>query len=134
MKLKRYVGLAMLMTLIIGSSNLQVVNANTIEKEESSKAKVTESIKECPKHHRRGKVVFEKSIRELKDSGVLNDEDIKKIDEYNKKLEEKRKAEMKKKRDEVIDSMVNENVISHQKGEKLKQSIDKNIKESKKKN
>ena len=129
MKLKRYVGLAMLMTLIIGSSNLQISNANTIKSEESSKTNITESIKECPKHHRRGKAAFEKSITELKSSGVLNDEDIKKIDEYNKKLEEKRKAEMKKKRDEVIDNMVNENVISHQKGEKLKQAVDKNIEE-----
>lgn len=127
MKLKKYVGLAMLMTLMIGSSNFQIVNASTIENEESSKTNTTESIKQCPKHHRRGKVVFEKSIRELKDSGVLNDEDIKKIDEYNKKLEEKRNTEMKKKRDEVIDNMVNENVISHQKGEKLKQAVDKSI-------
>ncbi|MGX4598542.1 hypothetical protein [Faecalimicrobium sp. JNUCC 81] len=127
MRLKKYVGLAMLMTLMIGSSNFQIVNASTIENEESSKTNTTESIKQCPKHHRRGKVVFEKSIRELKDSGVLNDEDIKKIDEYNKKLEEKRNTEMKKKRDEVIDNMVNENVISHQKGEKLKQAVDKNI-------
>ncbi|WP_042276714.1 hypothetical protein [Faecalimicrobium dakarense] len=134
MKLKKYAGLAMLMTLMISSSNIQIASANTIENEESSKTKITESIKECPKYYRRGKVVFEKSIKELKDSGVLNDEDIKKIDEYNKKLEEKRKAEMKKKRDEVIDNMVNENVISHQKGEKLKQSIDKNIEESKNQN
>lgn len=127
MKLKKYVGLAMLMTLMIGSSNIQIVNASTMENEESSKTNITERIKQCPKYNRRGKVAFEKSITELKNSGVLNDEDIKKIDEYNKKLEEKRKAEMKKKRDEVIDNMVNENVISHQKGEKLKQAVDKNI-------
>lgn len=129
MKLKKYVGLAMLMTLMIISSNLQISNANTIENEGNAKTKITEDIKECPKYHKRDKAVFEKSITELKNSGVLNDEDIKKIDEYNKKLEEKRKAEMKKKRDEVIDNMVNENVISHQKGEKLKQAIDKNIEE-----
>ncbi|MBO3443472.1 hypothetical protein [Clostridium sp. CCUG 7971] len=127
MKLKKYVGLAMLMTLMIGLSNFQIVNASTIENEESSKTNITESIKQCQKHNRRGKVAFEKSIIELKNSGVLNDEDIKKIDEYNKKIEEKRKSEMKKKRDEVIDNMVNENVISHQKGEKLKQAVDKNI-------
>lgn len=116
MKLKKHVGLAILTSLMIGSSNLVVVNANTID-----------NTKEYPKHHSVGKKAMEKSITELKGSGVLNDEDIKKIDEYNKKLEEKRRDEMKKRRYEVIDNMVNENVISHQKGEKLKQAIDKNI-------
>lgn len=128
MKIKKYIGLAMLMTLMISSSSLNIANANTIGNEKYP-TNTKQELNECPRHHKRGKFVFEKSIKELKDSGVLNDEDLKKMDEYNKKLEEQRKEEMKKKRHERIDSMVNENVISHQKGEKLKQAIDKNIEE-----
>lgn len=128
MKIKKYIGLAMLMTLMISSSSLNIANANTIDNEKYP-TNTKQELKECPRHHKRGKFVFEKSIKELKDSGVLNDEDLKKMDEYNKRLEEQRKEEMKKKRHERIDSMVNENVISHQKGEKLKQAIDKNIEE-----
>ncbi len=73
------------------------------------------------------------SVNELKDSGVLDDNDVKNIDSYMLKEKEAKEAEMKEKiynfESEKIDNMVNENVITKEKGDKLKATVKENIEE-----
>ena len=132
MKLKKYVGILSLASLL---SVTTVLNVDAIDSNATSNTEGNMQSMEtyCPcenmKRGPRGKMIFEESITELKKSGVLTDEDVKKIDDYNNKLMEKRKEEMKKKRHEMIDNMVNDKVISKEKGDRLKQSIDNNIEE-----
>ena len=81
-----------------------------------------------PEHkgHRHG---FESTLKELKESGVLTDDDIKKIEEYNKAQIEKHRAQMKQKRNEKINNMVNQNVITKEKAQKIIEALDKQMQE-----
>lgn len=63
------------------------------------------------------------SIEELQKSGVLDEDDISRIKEFNRK---KMKEEEQKKYS-VIDEMVEENVISKEKGQKLKAIISQKV-------
>ena len=130
MKAKKYTiqAMAMSMMLIVGSSQA-IYGNNVLEESEETTINISQEdmIKEPPHKHMRGKHVIKESIEELQKSGVLTDEDVKNIDAYHQKIREQRKQEMKKKRDAMIDDMVTENVITKEKGQKLKSTIDKNI-------
>ena len=131
MKINKCIKTLLIASFIITLSNTKTINANN-NITNASKLAITEITNKNDEnckcgHHHRGKKLFDESINELKESGVLSESDINKINEYMKKEHEQRKAEMKKKRDEKIDNMVNENVISKDKGNKLKEAIDKNI-------
>lgn len=81
-----------------------------------------------PKHeHREGRRpdILRSSIEELQRSGVLDKEDVAKIKEFNKK---KMKEEATKKYS-IIDEMVSENVITKEKGQKLKAMISQKVEE-----
>lgn len=128
---KKYIKTLLIASFIITLSNTKSINAdsNTQSEKQVAITETTNKKDESYKcgHHHRGEKVFEESINELRESGVLSENDINKINEYMKKEHEQRKVEMKKKRDEKIDNMVNENVISKDKGNKLKEAIDKSI-------
>lgn len=80
---------------------------------------------EGTKEHRcKGKGGFEATLKELQESGVLTEDDVNKIDAYHK---EKREAKMKEKMHESIDEMVKDKVITTEKGQKLKEALDKKI-------
>ena len=127
MKNKKILVGLMSLAIVFGSGavmiNAEEVNNNTSTIEDRC----------CPpngQHMRRGKEIFDNSVNELKKSGVLDDKDVKNIENYNtKKMEE-----MKKKRHSRIDEMVEQNVITKEKGEKLKSTIDKNIEAERKAN
>ena len=80
-----------------------------------------------PEYKHRGKEKFESTLKELQESGVLTESDVKKIDEYQKAQMEARKAEMKEKRNEEINNMVKENVITKEKAQKLIEALDKKM-------
>lgn len=133
MKIKKQLlpAIALSIMTILGSS--QIINANT-KTEETTTSIISEkhdcdgSCSKCPGQGKMmGKNIFKESVDELQKSGVLTAEDVKKIDTYHEKLREQRKEEMKKKREAIIDNMVNEKVISEEKGNKLKVTIEKNI-------
>lgn len=130
MKIKKNLipSIALSAMLIFGSG--QAIHANT--EVEDSVATTTNTCQDsnakCPGHGKMmGKNVFKESVNELQKSGILTSEDVKNIDAYHEKLREQRKEEMKKKREAVIDNMVNEKVITAEKGEKLKETINKKI-------
>lgn len=85
----------------------------------------------CP----RGGRVLKESISQLKESGVLTEDDVKRIDSYMIKDREAKKDEIKEQiynaECEKIDKMVNEKVITKEKGEKLKASVKENIQDMK---
>ncbi len=115
MKINKCIKTLLIASFIITLSNTKTINANN-NITNASKLAITEITNKNDEnckcgHHHRGKKLFDESINELKESGVLSESDINKINEYMKKEHEQRKAEMKKKRDEKIDTMVNENVI-----------------------
>ena len=130
MKAKKYIiqAIAMSMMLIIGSGQA-IYGSNVLEESEGTTINISQEdmIKQPPHKHMRGKHLIKESVDELQKSGVLTGEDVKNIDAYHQKLREQRKEEMKKKRDAIIDDMVTQKVITKEKGEKLKSTIDKNI-------
>lgn len=91
----------------------------------SAETTITEP-KGCPGGHR-DKKGFESTLKELQDSGVLTESDVKKIEEYQKTQMEARKAQMKEKRNEEINNMVKENIITKEKAQKLIEALDKKM-------
>ena len=130
MKAKKYIiqAIAMSMMLIIGSGQA-IYGSNVLEESEGTTINIFQEDmdKQPPHNHMRGKHLIKESVDELQKSGVLTGEDVKNIDAYHQKLREQRKEEMKKKRDAIIDDMVTQKVITKEKVEKLKSTIDKNI-------
>ena len=87
----------------------------------------------CPKSPcPRGAGLLKESVNELKESGVLTEDDVKNIDSYMVKDRQAKEEEIKEqiynKECEKIDKMVSEKVISKEKGEKLKVEVKENIK------
>lgn len=84
----------------------------------------------CPRGHMN---LIKMSINELKEDGVLSEAEVKKIDSYMIKEREAKEAEIKEKiyndECEKIDDMVKENVITKEKGEKIKSTIKSNLDE-----
>lgn len=137
MKVKKQLLPAIVLSMITILGSSQIINANT--KIEESKTSIISEKHDCDgscsKCNRQGKMmgknIFKESIDELQKSGVLTTEDVKKIDTYHEKLREQKREEMKKNRKAIIDNMVNEKVISEEKGNKLKSTIEKNIENKK---
>ena len=89
-----------------------------------------------PRHYYpRGEGLLKESVSELKESGTLTQDDINNINSYMTKDRENKEAEIKaqvyKNECEKIDKMVNEKVITKEKGEKLKVSVKENIEDMK---
>ena len=99
----------------------------TYRSEEKTSTTIEASNITHPEHKHRGKEKFESILKELQESGVLTESDVKKIDEYQKAQMEARKAEMKEKRNEEINNMVKENVITKEKAQKLIEALDKKM-------
>lgn len=114
---------------VYGKNNLNQANNDTsttyVSAENASTTEVSTTVP--PEHKHRGKEKFESTLKELQESGVLTEADVKKIEAYQKSQMEARKAEMKQKRNEEINNMVKENVITAEKAEKLKEALDKNF-------
>ncbi|MBC5997598.1 hypothetical protein EAI30_09095 [Romboutsia ilealis] len=114
---------------VYGKNSLNQANNDIIttyvsaENASSTQASITQQ----PEHRHRGKEKFESTLKELQESGVLTEADVKKIEAYQKSQMEARKAEMKQKRNEEINNMVKENIITAEKAEKLKEALDKNF-------
>ena len=75
--------------------------------------------------------LLKESVNQLKESGLLSDEDVKKIDSYMTKDRESKEAEIKEKiyneECEKIDAMVSQKIITKEQGEKLKSTVKENI-------
>ena len=105
---------------VYGKNSLNQANNDIIttyvsaENASSTQASITQQ----PEHRHRGKEKFESTLKELQESGVLT---------YQKSQMEARKAEMKQKRNEEINTMAKENIITAEKAEKLKEALDKNF-------
>ena len=129
MKVKKHLIKTIAISTMLILSSGQGIYANNIQDNISSTTSSYQEpcTKQPPHFPMKGKNIITESVEELQKSGVLNDDDIKNIDAYHQKLREQRKEEMKKKRDSLIDDMVNQKVISAEKAEKLKATIDKNI-------
>ena len=67
--------------------------------------------------------IFKQSVDKLEQEGVLNQDDVNNIKEYCKEQMIKREKE---KSIEYIEQMVKDNIITKEKGEKLKESITNN--------
>lgn len=94
----------------------------------AEKTSTTEASTIVPVEHKhRGKEKFESTLKELQESGVLTEADVKKIEAYQKSQMEARKAEMKQRRNEEINNMVKENVITKEKAQKLIEALDKKM-------
>jgi len=68
-------------------------------------------------------------LKELQESGTLTADDVKKIEEYNKVQMEKHRNEMKEKRNEQINNIDKENVITKEKAQKIIDALDKKMQE-----
>ena len=83
-----------------------------------------------------GAGLLKESVNELKESGVLTEDDVKNIDSYMTKDRQAKEKEIKEQiynnECEKIDKMVSEKIISKEKGDKLKAAVKENIKNSKK--
>jgi len=91
------------------------------------------STTETHPQHKGGKHGFESMLKELQESGTLTADDVKKIEEYNKVQMENHRNEMKEKRNEQINNMVKENVITKEKAQKIIEALDKKMQEFDKK-
>lgn len=92
--------------------------------------------KSCPKCPcPRGGRVLKESVSELKENGILTEDDVKNIDSYITKDRQIKEAKIKEQiynaECEKIDKMVSEKVITKEKGEKLKSSVKENIQDMK---
>lgn len=92
-------------------------------------AEKTSTTIETHPEHKGGKHGFESTLKELQESGTLTADDVKKIEEYNKAQMEKHRSEMKEKRNEQINNMVKENVITKEKAQKIIDALDKKMQE-----
>lgn len=113
---KKNIILASILGLTLVSSNFNLSNAQELS---------TEPNNSCEKQHQNcngmhKKSIFKESIKKLELEGTLTQDDIKNIKTYCK--EQKIKKE-KEKAIEHVEQMVKDNVITKEKGEKLKQAI-----------
>ena len=116
---------------VYGKNSLNEANNTdttaTYRSEEKTSTTIETSNITHPEHKHIGKEKFESTLKELQESGVLTESDVKKIDEYQKAQMEARKAEMKETRNEEINNMVKENVITKEKAQKLIEALDKKM-------
>lgn len=102
------------------ASNSNIVS-NTVEADTVSEVNEENMAQTEPK---RGKGGFRSTLKSLQESGVLTETDVKNIETYHK---EKRKSEMKERISEDINDMINNKVITAEKGAKLKEALEKEL-------
>ena len=113
---KKNVMLSFILVLTLVSSNFYTLDAQEINIEPKNS---------CEQHNPDNKMtprksIFKQSVDKLEQEGTLTQEDINNIKEYCKEQMIKKEKE---KSIEYIDQMVKDNVITKEKGEKLKEDI-----------
>ena len=116
---KKNLVLTSILGLTLLSCNFNLSDAQNLNLEPKSSCEHHQPNYKMP--HR--KSIFKKSIEKLEVDGVLTQDDVKNIKEYCKEQRIKREKE---KSIERVEQMVKDNVITKEKGEKLKQAITNN--------
>ena len=117
MKLKKKnIVLASMLSLALLSCNFNLSNAQELSFEPKNS---------CEQQYKNGKMmhrksIFKESVENLEIQGVLTQDDVKNIKEYCREQMIKKEKE---KSIEKVEQMVKDNVITKEKGEKLKQAI-----------
>ena len=117
---KKNIILSSILGLTLISSNFNLLNAQEliITQPES---KYEQQHQNCKMMHR--KSIFKESVESLEVQGVLTQDDVKNIKEYCKQQMIKKEKE---KSIERVEQMVKDNIITKEKGEKLKDIININ--------
>lgn len=113
---KKSIVLASILGLTLLSSNISLINAQEANPEPKNSCEQQYPDKKMM--HK--KSIFKDSIKQLEKDGVLTQDDIKNIKDYCK--EQRIKIE-KEKSIERVEQMIKDNIISKEKGEKIKQAI-----------
>ena len=116
---KKNIILSSILGLTLISSSFNLVNAQELTTQPESKYE--QQHPNCKMMHR--KSIFKESVETLEVQGVLTQDDVKNIKEYCKQQMIKKEKE---KSIERVEQMVKENIITKEKGEKLKQAINNN--------
>ena len=116
---KKNIILASILGLTLISSSFNLVNAQELTTQPESKYE--QQHPNCKMMHR--KSIFKESVESLEVQGVLTQDDVKNIKEYCKQQMIKKEKE---KSIERVEQMVKENIITKEKGEKLKDAINSN--------
>ena len=117
MKLKKKnIVVASMLSLALLSCNFNLSNAQELSFEPKNS---------CEQQYKNGKMmhrksIFKESVENLEIQGVLTQDDVKNIKEYCREQMIKKEKE---KSIEKVEQMVKDNVITKEKGEKLKQAI-----------
>ena len=111
--------LSSILGLILISSSFNLVNAQELTTQPESKYE--QQHQNCKMMHR--KSIFKESVESLEVQGVLTQDDVKNIKEYCKQQMIKKEKE---KSIERVEQMVKDNIITKEKGEKLKDAINSN--------
>ena len=117
MKLKKKnIVVASMLSLALLSCNFNLSNAQELSFEPKNS---------CEQQYKNGKMmhrksIFKESVENLEMQGVLTQDDVKNIKEYCREQMIKKEKE---KSIEKVEQMVKDNVITKEKGEKLKQAI-----------
>ena len=142
LKKKRIVTVLMAMGIIFGTlctnlsnsqaaSSVEANNTSTYEMNADDKNQVYPD--PCPGGRRGGPCILKDSVAELKESGTLTSDDVKNIENYMAKERSQKQAEVKEKiynlEAEKIDNMIDQKIITKEKGNKLKTAIRENIEE-----
>ena len=116
---KKNLALSFILGLTLVSSNIYMSSAQVPNEEPKNQCEQPNpNNKMMPR-----KSIFKQSVDKLEEEGVLNQEDINNIKQYCKEQMIKREKE---KSIEHAEEMVKDNVITKEKGEKLKESIKNN--------
>ena len=116
---KKNIILSSILGLTLISSSFNLVNAQELTTQPESKYE--QQHPNCKMMHR--KSIFKESVESLEVQGVLTQDDVKNIKEYCKKQMIKKEKE---KSIERVEQMVKDNIITKEKGEKLKDAINSN--------
>ena len=116
---KKNIILSSILGLTLISSSFNLVNAQELTTQPESKYE--QQHPNCKMMHR--KSIFKESVESLEVQGVLTQDDVKNIKEYCKQQMIKKEKE---KSIERVEQMVKDNIITKEKGEKLKDAINSN--------
>ena len=116
---KKNIILSSILGLTLISSSFNLVNAQELTTQPESKYE--QQHPNCKMMHR--KSIFKESVESLEVQGVLTQDDVKNIKEYCKQQMIKKEKE---KSIERVEQMVKDNIITKEKGEKLKEAINSN--------
>nr|WP_294571189.1 hypothetical protein [uncultured Romboutsia sp.] len=113
---KKNIILASILGLTLVSSNFNLSNAQELSTQPKNSCE--QQHPNCKMMHK--KSIFKESIEKLELEGTLTQDDVKNIKKYFKEQMIKKEKE---KSIEHVEQMVKDNVITKEKGEKLKQAI-----------